>query len=86
MHEKLNVEILSTLNPQHVDASNIDELRDADFVFCIDDGPAKALIIEKLEEFLLLRPGEYIPSAFYFQEIPESQASAWDCLQLVQRR
>lgn len=39
-------------HPEHVDASNIDELRDADFVFiCIDDGPAKAFIIEKLEEF-----------------------------------
>lgn len=36
----------------NVDASNIDELRDADFVFlCIDEGPAKAFIIEKLEEF-----------------------------------
>src|SRR6202035_73221 len=34
-------------HPAHVDASNIDELRDADFVFvCIDDGPAKAFIIE----------------------------------------
>jgi hypothetical protein len=39
-------------HPCHVDASNIDELRDTDFVFiCIDDGPAKAFIIEKLEEF-----------------------------------
>lgn len=39
-------------HPEHVDASNIDQLRDADFVFvCIDDGPAKAFIIEKLEEF-----------------------------------
>jgi hypothetical protein len=39
-------------HPSHVDASNIDELRDADFVFiCIDDGPAKAFLIEKLEEF-----------------------------------
>jgi hypothetical protein len=39
-------------HPEHVDASNIDQLRDADFVFvCIDDGPAKAFILEKLEEF-----------------------------------
>lgn len=39
-------------HPEHVDAPNIDQLRDADFVFvCIDDGPAKAFIIEKLEEF-----------------------------------
>jgi hypothetical protein len=39
-------------HPVHVDASNIDQLRDADFVFvCIDDGPAKAFIIKKLEEF-----------------------------------
>jgi hypothetical protein len=39
-------------HPEHVDASNIDQLRDADFVFVsIDDGPAKAFILEKLEEF-----------------------------------
>ena len=39
-------------HPEHVDTSNIDQMRDADFVFvCIDDGPAKALILEKLEEF-----------------------------------
>lgn len=39
-------------HPEHVDASNIDQLRDADFVFvCIDDGPAKAFILEKLEEY-----------------------------------
>lgn len=36
----------------YVDGSNIDELRDADFVFiCIDDGEARELIIDKLEEF-----------------------------------
>jgi hypothetical protein len=39
-------------HPEHVDASNVDQLRDADFVFvCIDDGPAKAFILGKLEEF-----------------------------------
>ncbi|MDX2094434.1 MAG: ThiF family adenylyltransferase [Alphaproteobacteria bacterium] len=39
-------------HPYYVDASNIDELRDADFVFiCIDDGIARRFIIEKLEEF-----------------------------------
>ncbi len=39
-------------HPSYVDATNIDELQDADFVFiCIDDGPAKKLIIEKLEAF-----------------------------------
>jgi hypothetical protein len=39
-------------HPEHVDASNIDQLRDADFVFvCIDDGLAKAFILEKLQEF-----------------------------------
>jgi len=39
-------------HPEHIDASNIDHLRDAEFVFiCIDDGPAKAFIIKKLEEF-----------------------------------
>lgn len=36
----------------YVDESNIDELRNADFVFiCIDDGPAKLFIFRKLEEF-----------------------------------
>lgn len=39
-------------HPEYVDATNVDQLRDADFVFiCIDDGPSKALILEKLEEF-----------------------------------
>jgi hypothetical protein len=39
-------------HPCAVEASNIEELRDADFVFlCIDEGPAKRFIIEKLEEF-----------------------------------
>jgi hypothetical protein len=39
-------------HPEYVGAENIDQLRDADFVFiCIDDGPAKGLIIERLEEF-----------------------------------
>jgi hypothetical protein len=37
---------------EYLDASNIDALRDADFVFvCIDDGDAKALIVERLEQF-----------------------------------
>jgi hypothetical protein len=36
----------------HVDASNIDELRDADFVFlAIDGGSAKKFIIDKIQEF-----------------------------------
>jgi hypothetical protein len=39
-------------HPAHVSAANIDELRDADFVFIsIDGGRAKKLIIEKLQEF-----------------------------------
>lgn len=39
-------------HPEHVDSTNIDELRDADFVFlAIDTGPAKTLIIRKLQEF-----------------------------------
>jgi hypothetical protein len=39
-------------HPVHVTAGNIDELRDADFVFIsIDGGRAKRLIIEKLQEF-----------------------------------
>ena len=39
-------------HPDYLDANNVHELQDADFVFvCIDDGPSKALIIEKLEQF-----------------------------------
>ncbi|MEO7261780.1 MAG: ThiF family adenylyltransferase [Jatrophihabitantaceae bacterium] len=39
-------------HPVHVDASNIHELSDADFVFiAIDTGPAKKLIIDALAEF-----------------------------------
>jgi molybdopterin/thiamine biosynthesis adenylyltransferase len=38
----------------YVDAGNVDELRDMDFVFlCLDKGSAKKLIVEKLEEFNL---------------------------------
>lgn len=37
---------------ENVNASNIEELRDADFVFiAIDDGPAKKVIIEHLQSF-----------------------------------
>jgi hypothetical protein len=36
----------------HVDASNVAELKDMDFVFiCVDKGPVKKLIIENLEEW-----------------------------------
>lgn len=36
----------------HIDGSNVDQLRDMDFVFlCIDGGAVKRLIIEKLEAF-----------------------------------
>jgi len=39
-------------HPQHVDASNIDELRDADVVFlAVDGGPGKGYIASRLEEF-----------------------------------
>lgn len=39
-------------HPENVNASNVEELRDADFVFiAIDDGPAKKLIIENLQAF-----------------------------------
>lgn len=39
-------------HPEDVNESNIDELRDADFVFlAIDAGSAKKFIIEKLQEF-----------------------------------
>jgi hypothetical protein len=36
----------------HVDASNVDELREMDFVFlCLDDAEAKKVIVEKLDEW-----------------------------------
>jgi hypothetical protein len=36
----------------HVDAENIEQLRQMDFVFlCLDQGTAKKLVVEKLEEF-----------------------------------
>jgi ThiF family len=36
----------------HIDAENIEQLRQMDFVFlCLDSGTAKRLIVEKLEEF-----------------------------------
>lgn len=36
----------------YLDAGNVEELRDMDFVFlCVDEGSAKTLIVEKLEEF-----------------------------------
>jgi hypothetical protein len=39
-------------HPVHIDAANINELGDADFVFiAIDAGPQKRFIIEKLQEF-----------------------------------
>jgi hypothetical protein len=39
-------------HPDDIDAANIDELRDAQFVFiAIDAGPHKRFIIEKLQEF-----------------------------------
>jgi hypothetical protein len=40
------------VHPVHVDESNIEELRDASFVFItIDGGPTKKLIIERLQDF-----------------------------------
>lgn len=39
-------------HPEYVDASNVDQLRDMACVFvCVDSGPDKKLILEKLEEF-----------------------------------
>jgi len=36
----------------YIDASNVDQLKDMNFVFiCVDKGPVKKLIIEKLEEW-----------------------------------
>ncbi len=41
-------------HPVFIDAENIDELRDMDFVFvCVDDGEAKKFVVEKLENFKL---------------------------------
>jgi hypothetical protein len=40
------------LHPGYVDASNVGQLAEMDFVFiCLDKGEAKRLIVEKLEEF-----------------------------------
>jgi len=39
-------------NPNHIDGSNVDQLRDMEFIFlCVDKGGVKKLIIEKLEEW-----------------------------------
>jgi hypothetical protein len=39
-------------HPVYLDAGNVEELRDMDFVFvCLDKGNPKKLIVEKLEEF-----------------------------------
>jgi hypothetical protein len=39
-------------HPAHVDATNIDELQDADFVFiAMEAGPAKKFLLEKLQAF-----------------------------------
>ncbi len=36
----------------YIDASNVEELHDMDFVFvCVDDGESKKMIVEKLEAF-----------------------------------
>jgi hypothetical protein len=41
-------------HPVYIDAGNVEELRSMEFVFlCVDSGPAKKLIAEKLEEFNL---------------------------------
>ncbi|MFZ0774021.1 MAG: hypothetical protein WCA49_07370 [Candidatus Sulfotelmatobacter sp.] len=37
---------------EHIDASNVDQLKGMDFVFiCVDKGTAKKLLVEKLEEW-----------------------------------
>lgn len=39
-------------HPYHIDESNVEELRDFDFVFlCMDGNPSKKAVIRKLEEF-----------------------------------
>ena len=39
-------------NDWYIDSSNVDQLREMDFIFlCIDSGSAKKLIVEKLKEF-----------------------------------
>lgn len=39
-------------HPEHIDASNVEQLKQFDFVFiCVDKGPVKKTIIEKLEEW-----------------------------------
>jgi len=40
------------VHKEHIDSSNVELLRDMSFVFlCLDDGGAKKLIVQKLEEF-----------------------------------
>lgn len=55
-------------HPVYIDESNIDELRQMDFVFiCIDTGSAKRLVVTKLEEygisFVDVGMGLYVTSA-----------------------
>jgi Domain of unknown function (DUF6791)/ThiF family len=39
-------------HPYYVDGSTVDQLRDMDFVFlCLDDGPARKLIVDELHEW-----------------------------------
>lgn len=39
-------------HPQYIDSTNVDSLRDMNFVFlCIDTNPAKRLIVQSLEDF-----------------------------------
>lgn len=50
LYSKMRRGIIS--HPVHIDESNVDELRQMDFVFiCIDAGSAKRLLVTKLEEF-----------------------------------
>jgi hypothetical protein len=50
MYEKMHRGIVT--HETHIDASNVDELRSMSFVFlCLDQGEAKLIIVQKLEEF-----------------------------------
>jgi len=58
-------------HPEHVDASNIEELRGANFVFLsLDGGPAKNFIVAKLREFAV----QYIDTGMGIYQVRDSLA------------
>ncbi|PZU68040.1 MAG: hypothetical protein DI540_10150 [Sphingobium sp.] len=75
--------------PVYVDEKNIDELKDADFVFlCIDDGLAKKMIVRSLEGFgipfidvgmgLFMQGGSLGGTVRTTTSTPQKRAHIWD--------